>query len=142
MPRKRTKSELKAIHAKGSKTKESRFVYDYNDLTRAEKEAFIKKHNIRTNEDLDEVLNKNLPLKKESVKTHNSFMTYKEYNRKQKELQEKIKEANRSSDFAYSNMGRVDVGAEKRQKRLIEESHELQKKGEAHYKKHPEWIKQ
>jgi len=70
-----------------------------------------------------------------------TFMTYKQFNKKSKELDKKIKEANQASNFSYENMGRVNVSAERKQQRLIKESEKLQKKAENWHKKHPKWRK-
>lgn len=70
-----------------------------------------------------------------------TFITYKQYTKKQKELQKKIKEANQASDFSYSNMGHVNISTERKQKRLINESDKLQKQAESWHKKHQKWIK-
>jgi len=73
------------------------------------------------------------------VKT--TFMTYKEYKKKSSELQKKIKEANQASNFSYENMGRVNVSAERKQKKLIEEQSKLTKQAKNWYMKHPKWMK-
>ena len=71
----------------------------------------------------------------------NSFMSYKEFCRKTKDLSKKIAECNARIDFSYSNMGQVNRSAEKMMQRYLIEKKEIYDQAVAWHKEHKNWIK-
>jgi hypothetical protein len=78
---------------------------------------------------------------KKPVKKKETFMSYKQYTKKSKEIADKIKKFGERIDFAYSSMGQIDKTAEKLRQKEFEKQDELTKKAKEWSSTHPNWLK-